>query len=123
MAEHSMRFPFQSFLPRPVPSPAGLLLAGRAATGKRDTGPATTLRPGQSAVSPSTAKTDREGIRLGGEDDDRDSDSDFDETEFYPGTGIFINEGFVEPRAGLPGEDGRSEERRVGEEWSYRRGE
>ncbi len=85
---------------------AGLVLSGCASMGGRDGEEADTrLRPGQSAIDPESLQGDSEGIRLGGEEDP-DSEAQFDETETYPGTGVFIDQSATKPRAEPPGEDG-----------------
>jgi general secretion pathway protein D len=81
------------------------LLAGCASTGDRGDGPDTRLRPGQSAVDPATREADGEGIRLGGEEE-VDPETQFEETETYPGTGVFIDESAARPRAEPPSDDG-----------------
>lgn len=84
---------------------AGLVLSGCASMGERGDGSDTRLRPGQSAVDPETRKVDPEGIRLDSGDEDGE-DTQFDETETYPGTGVFIDQSAARPRAEPPGEDG-----------------
>lgn len=85
---------------------ASLALAGCASMGERaEDGSDTRLRPGQSAVDDESLEGDREGIRLGGTEED-DAETQFDETETYPGTGVFIDESASRPRADPPGEDG-----------------
>ncbi|MDZ7791291.1 MAG: type II secretion system secretin GspD [Xanthomonadales bacterium] len=84
-----------------------LALAGCASTGeKADEQGDTRLRPGQSAVSSETREADREGIRLGSGEDGADADAEFEDTEVYPGTGVFIDESASRPRAEAPGDDG-----------------
>lgn len=83
------------------------VLAGCASMASRsDSGPDTRLRPGESAVRLTASDLDREGIRLGGGRDEADAEGEFDETEFYLGTGIFINERAIGSRAEPPDEDG-----------------
>src|SRR5699024_7019313 len=84
---------------------AALVLSGCASVGERADGPDTRLRPGQSAVDPETRQADSEGIRLGSGDEE-DSEDQFDETETYTGTGVFIDQSAVRPRAEPPGDDG-----------------
>ncbi|WP_147307723.1 type II secretion system secretin GspD [Wenzhouxiangella sediminis] len=85
---------------------AGLVLSGCASMRGRDGEEADTrLRPGQSAVDPDTLRGDSEGIRLGGADEEGE-EAQFDETETYPGTGVFIDQSATKPRAEPPGEDG-----------------
>jgi len=85
---------------------AGLVLTGCASMGKDGDGDDTRLRPGESAIDRESGEDDRAGIRLGGDDDEADSEAQFDETETYPGTGVFIDESASKPRAEPPGEDG-----------------
>jgi general secretion pathway protein D len=85
---------------------ASLVLTGCASMGERDDGDDTRLRPGQSAVDPETRSGDQEGIRLGGDSEDADADAQFEDSETYPGTGVFIDESATKPRAEPPGEDG-----------------
>lgn len=85
---------------------AGLVLSGCASMGGRDGEEADTrLRPGQSAIDPETLQGDSEGIRLGGSGDEGE-EAQFDETETYPGTGVFIDQSATKPRAEPPSEDG-----------------
>ncbi len=84
---------------------AALVLSGCASMGEHGEGPDTRLRPGQSAVDPETRKVDPEGIRLDSSDEG-DEEAQFDESETYPGTGVFIDQSAARPRAEPPGEDG-----------------
>lgn len=86
---------------------ASLMLAGCASMGKRvDDGDDTRLRPGQSAVASDEREDDREGIDLGAEQENLDSETQFDESEIYPGTGVFIDDSALKPRSEPPGENG-----------------
>jgi general secretion pathway protein D len=95
----------KSIRPTSVLLVAALVLAGCATTGGGGDRDETRLRPGESAVDQSGLEGDREGIRLGGGGDE-DGEGQFEDTETYPGTGVFINENATDPRAPVPGEDG-----------------
>ncbi|AKS40874.1 type II secretion system secretin GspD [Wenzhouxiangella marina] len=58
-----------------------------------------------SAVEPESRENDNGEIDIGGGDAD-DEENVFDESETYPGTGVFINDAAVGERAAPPGEDG-----------------
>ncbi len=86
---------------------ASLTLAGCAAMGERDGDNGDTqLRPGESAVAPEESESDREGIRLGTGEGEADPDAQFEESETYSGTGVFIDESAIKPRGESPGGDG-----------------
>jgi len=86
---------------------ASLALGGCATFGERSGDEdSTRLRPGQSAVDAQEHQADQEGIQLGAGDEQADPETQFDETETYPGNGIFIDEGAIKPRAKPPGTDG-----------------
>ncbi|RFF26532.1 MULTISPECIES: type II secretion system secretin GspD [unclassified Wenzhouxiangella] len=86
---------------------ASLTLAGCAAMGERDDDDSDTqLRPGESAVAPEKSEGDREGIRLGTGEGEADPEAQFEESETYSGTGVFIDDSAIKPRAESPGEGG-----------------
>jgi general secretion pathway protein D len=84
---------------------ACLLLTACASVGQRqgDDDP-TRIEPGRSAVS-DAEREGEDGIRLDGTSDE-DGEGEFEETEFFTGTGVFIDESAARPRAEPPGEDG-----------------
>lgn len=86
---------------------ASLLVVGCASMGERDgDGGDTRIRLGQSAVASNERESDAQGIDLGDEQQDVESESQFDGTETYPGTGVFIDESAIKPRSEPPGGDG-----------------
>ncbi|WP_376697024.1 type II secretion system secretin GspD [Wenzhouxiangella sp. EGI_FJ10305] len=86
---------------------ASLVLAGCSSMEKRDSdGTGTRLQPGQSAVDRDGRDGDREGLQLGAGEEAVDSEAEFDESEVYSGTGVFIDDSAIKPRTEPPGEDG-----------------
>jgi len=83
-----------------------LAVAGCASIGgKRGDEASTTVEPGRSALSAS-AREDDGAIDLGGSEDDGSTEGTFQESEVFPGTGVFIDESAARPRAEPPGEGG-----------------
>ncbi|NEZ04582.1 type II secretion system secretin GspD [Wenzhouxiangella sp. XN201] len=86
---------------------AALLMAACASDGgQRDSQSDTEIEAGRSAVSRDAARPGNGEIDLNRDDEASDKEGTFDETEFFPGTGVFVDEGAVEPRAEPPAEDG-----------------
>jgi len=80
-----------------------ILIVGLAGcAGLRQQPPAEPIRP--SAVSADLSDPSGGEISLGGADDEEGES--FEQTERYPGTGVFINEQSIRGRAPVPGEDG-----------------
>jgi general secretion pathway protein D len=98
----------RSLAPLSIAALACLILAGCASMGSRGSGDDddTVLRPGESAVDAEARESTGEGIRLGGEPEGEGAENQFDDTELYPGTGVFIDEGAVSPRAEPPSGEG-----------------
>jgi len=82
------------------------VLAGCASVGQqRYEADGTAIEPGRSAVSESTRHGDGE-VRLNGDTGDEQGEGQFEDTEFFTGTGIFIDESAARPRVEPPGDDG-----------------
>lgn len=86
---------------------ATLLVAACALDGEqRGNQSDTEIEAGRSAVSRDVAHSGNGEIDLNRDDEATDEEGTFDETEFFPGTGVFVDEGAVEPRAEPPADDG-----------------
>ena len=96
---------FPNFLPalRFVLITAALpvVLAGCGTLAERGDRPAASPQPGQEIVRAPDGE-----IRLYDDEEPETDDDTFDETEFFAGTGVFIDDGAARPRAEVPDEDG-----------------
>lgn len=86
---------------------AALLLAACASVGEQrdDDQSSTDIVPGRSAVSPDTTRAGNGEIDLNRDYGESDEGT-FDETELFPGTGVFVDEGAVGPRDEVSGGEG-----------------